>query len=160
MAITQERALEVFSYKDGLLYWKSKTGPHAKVGEVAGGIGVNGYWQVKVDGIQYPVHRIIYLMHHGYMPEFIDHINGDRADSRIDNLREATRAGNNQNAAIRRDNTSGYKGVTFHKASQKWLAQISYQGKRIHIGLFDIAEDAAFAYAINAIKYHGDFARY
>jgi hypothetical protein len=94
------------------------------------------------------------------MPEQIDHINGDRADNRLCNLREVTQSLNNANSARRRDNTSGFKGVFFCRQKSKWTARIKPPGmKRLHLGFFTDPQDAANAYAKAATEHFGDYAR-
>lgn len=101
------------------------------------------------------LHRLIFLMHHGYLPEEIDHINHDITDNRIENLRAATRAQNNHNSM--KPCKSGVKGVT-QLASGNWQARIYTATGRVHIGVYSSKEEAASAYAAAANQYHGDFA--
>jgi hypothetical protein len=130
----------------------------AKKGDEAGTVNAFGYVVLKINGMAFPAHRIAWAYTFGEWPDHeIDHVNGDKADNRMDNLRLAARSENCQNAAIRSDNTSGYKGVTFRKSSGKWIAQIAINGKRLHLGCFPSAEDAAHAYDAAARQYHGKF---
>jgi len=105
------------------------------------------------------LHR--FLWKHWGLPtaEQIDHRNTNGLDCRRNNLRAASFAGNNQNKARYRNNTSGFKGVVLHKATGKWAAQIQADGVRKHLGLFNDAADAAAVYAAAATLFHGDFAR-
>lgn len=89
----------------------------------------------------------------------IDHVNTDGLDCRRSNLRAATVAQNNQNKAPYRNNTSGFKGVVFHKASGKWAATIGAQGRSRHLGIFSTRKEAAAVYAEAAKRLHGEFAR-
>jgi hypothetical protein len=89
----------------------------------------------------------------------VDHINGDGLDNRRENLRLATVAENNRNVGLRSNNTSGIKGVRFHKPHGKWQAQIMIGGCQKHLGYFETAEDARDAYARAAVQFHGHFAR-
>lgn len=91
--------------------------------------------------------------------ELVDHINGDTLDDRRENLRLATNSQNQHNAKRRIDNSSGYKGVAFHKLSGKWSASICYQGKQKHLGLFATPEAAYEARCKKALELHGDYAR-
>jgi hypothetical protein len=89
--------------------------------------------------------------------EKIDHINGDGLDNRRKNLRITNYSGNNKNAKIRKDNTSGYKGV--HLSKGKYIARIQVNGKRLQLGTFNSAKEAALAYNKKAKKVHGRFAK-
>lgn len=88
-----------------------------------------------------------------------DHINGNKLDNRRENLRICARSQNHANKNKLSNNTSGFKGVTFDKRLQKWLAQIYIQNKKIYIGVFEKTEDAARAYNKAAKKYFGKFAK-
>jgi len=88
-----------------------------------------------------------------------DHVNGNGLDCRRENMREATVSQNRHNTGIRTDNSSGYKGVSWDKSMNKWVAQIQVNCKGIKIGRFTTKELAALAYNRAAIKYHGEFAR-
>jgi len=88
----------------------------------------------------------------------VDHINRNTLDNRRENLRLATSAQNQHNSPKKRINTSGYKGVYFHSVTGLWHSRIVVQGKIIYLGYFRKKEDAAEAYRLAAIKYHGDFA--
>jgi hypothetical protein len=92
--------------------------------------------------------------------KMIDHIDGDTRDNRRALLRPATNAQNQYNQGIPSHNTSGHKGVTWHRATQKWHAKIRHEGKRLHLGYFTDLEEAAKAYREAALKYHGEFANF
>lgn len=89
----------------------------------------------------------------------VDHINGDRLDNRMVNLRMATRAENLANSRAHKDSLSGIKGVRFHKVRQRWQARICHAGKSRHLGYFDNPQDAARAYSEAAATMFGKFAR-
>ena len=89
----------------------------------------------------------------------VDHDNGNGLDNRGCNLRLANRSQNSANAQLSRANTSGYKGVCWHKKAEKWIAHIKVNGKGIYLGLFLVKEDAARAYNAAALRYFGEFAR-
>lgn len=105
-------------------------------------------------------HRVIWRLVTGDEPKnMIDHINGDGADNRLVNLREATSSQNQHNAGVRRDNRSGYKGVSWSKLHSKWRAYVNYKGKRHYFGLHANIEDARAAQIEAAARLHGEFAR-
>lgn len=119
-----------------------------------------GYFQLYLEGKTFSVHRLVWKLYYGEDPSGdIDHINGDRSDNRIDNLRIATRTQNNQNSKIRKDNSSGVKGVHFFTRTQKWQAYIDLNRKRISLGYFHDLESAKKARLEAEDKYHGSYAR-
>lgn len=107
------------------------------------------------------MHRYIFELKFGYCPKYIDHINNNGIDNRIENLRECT---NSQNLAntfkrIKSTATSRFKGVSLHKANNKYLAQININNRTINVGYFDLELDAAFAYDEAAKALFGEFAK-
>ena len=119
------------------------------------------YAGIRISGKSYPAHRLAWLYMTGEWPsKFIDHINRDPSDNRWCNLREASYAENNRNKSIGTDNTSGYKGVNWHKHKNKWRSEIKVNKKVIHLGYYDNKEEAAEAYIQAAKKYHGEFASF
>ena len=116
--------------------------------------------KTKIFGKQLYAHRIIWEMHHGKIPNniYIDHINGDPWDNRLDNLRLASPAENVRNSKRSVNNTSGFKGV--QSSGNKWKASIVVNGKYICIGTFLNKHDAAMAYNEAAKKLFGEFARF
>lgn len=147
---TQEYLRETFDYSPctGELVWKVWRGGTAKVGTVAGKAkGSHGYGRVSIYGRHQSIHRIIWLWWYGEWPyEDIDHINGDRKDNRIANLRTCTRRENTQNAVVRSDSTNSKKGVKFHPDSGRWSARIGLYGKSYYLGSFDTEAEAHAAY--------------
>jgi hypothetical protein len=106
--------------------------------------------------------RIAVLMHRsliGAISQYVDHRDGDGLNNRRKNLREATGAENQSNARRRADNTSGAKGVGWHKDRRKWQARIVANRVEHHLGYFDTVADAAEAYAAASTKMHGAFGR-
>ena len=122
----------------------------AKAGTVAGWRSYkDGYWYIVVDGKRYVAHRIVWALVHGVDPTYqIDHINGVRDDNRIENLRLAPKGqlDNLQNSALQSNNTSGYRGVSWHKIVGKWQGRIVKNQKTTHLGYFDTPEEAYAAY--------------
>ena len=144
----------------GELRYKVRSSPASRVqvNEVAGTINSSGYRVVCVNGKQHRVHRLIWMMLVGEIPAGyqIDHIDGNRANNHISNLRLATRVENGRNAKKRCDNTSGTKGVSFDKLSGKWRVQIRKDGKNTS-ALFE-TKDEALGYVRQARELlHEDF---
>lgn len=141
----------------GIFTWKAPTGRRTRIGDVAGAITEKGYRVIGVKGKVYFAHRLAWLYVHGKWPtEFLDHINGDRADNRIANLREADRALNGQNLkqATAQNQSSGFLGVSKVKTKKKWRAMIDYQGLKISLGYFETPELAHQAYLMVKRKLH------
>jgi hypothetical protein len=158
--LTTSRLKELLSYdKDtGVFMWlKSRGG--AKKGMVAGCIDSDGYVQIGLDGKLYRAHRVAFLYVFDRWPsEEIDHINGDRTDNRIKNLRESTRAENMQN--LKKPSVpgkSGLFGAQWSSAKRKWRAAIKTKGFRKHLGYFDTPEEARNAYILEKKKTHPFF---
>lgn len=154
---SKDRAIELFDYnKGGFLIRKLRLSNSARVGARAGVNNGNGYSRVWADGSFVYVHRLVWIFHNGDIPagSEIDHINGDRQDNRIENLRLATRAENRQNAGRQSNNSSGLTGVYKPKGYGKWIAKIKKGGKTKHIGVYETKEEAAAAYAKAKAEVH------
>lgn len=116
--------------------------------------GTHGYFAGAILKHQLTAHRVIWLLHFGYWPKGeIDHIDGDRGNNRISNLRTVDRLGNCQNLAKRRNNTSGTTGVTWMKRQKYWRASIGQKRKHIIIGMFEHKSDAIEARKAAELKY-------
>lgn len=159
MDLTKDLLHELFTYKNGALYWRVSRGNQIKAGAPAGW-NDKVYMRVMVNNTAHLAHRVIYLMHHGFLPEFVDHINGDARDNRIENLRAATRSENNRNSRIKRSNLSGVKGVHWDAPRNKWKAQLTIDGKQRYLGLFNSIEAAAAAVQKLREEHHGEFTRH
>lgn len=119
----------------------------------------NGYRQIWFNGKQHLEHRVAWFLHYGEWPDrHVDHINGNRSDNRIINLRLATNSENLRNRLKPRNNTSGYKGVSYIKRYDIYQATIRVEGKNKFLGRFASPEAAADAYQRAALKHHGEFA--
>ena len=130
---------------------------NAPAGAIATFRSSNGYLRVCVGGIEYRAHRVIWLMQTGRWPaDEIDHVNRNGRDNRWCNLREAVPSQQQGNRSQAKNNTSGYRGVTFFTRVGKWQARIMIAGKLKHLGLFHSIEDAAAAYHQAAQRKWGD----
>lgn len=133
---------DIFYYRDGKLYNKVTRGDKAKKDTEAGTVNNHGYRRVKIQGRLYFAHRIIWAIHNGDIPEGleIDHVNHDRTDNRINNLRLVTPSENQRNQSIRIKSRSGVTGVGWKEANNKWQARIKVGGKDKYLGLLDDLE--------------------
>jgi hypothetical protein len=158
--LTQELLHNYFEYKDGKLLRKIVFNNRNKLHEEAGWLGVNGYRCVSILSKTYLVHRIIYFMFYNKFPKYVDHIDGDRLNNDIKNLREATNAQNNWNTGIRKNNTSGIKGVYWDTKYKSWHAQCFVNSKNYFLGRYEDIDDAETAVKAFRTKHHGEFARH
>lgn len=145
--ITQERLKSLLMYNadTGDFLWRVSRG-RVKAGSKAGSTNGTDYVQLRLDGYNYKAHRLAWLYVYGeWPPAEIDHINRVRCDNRISNLRSVTRAQNHQNRNKPKHNTSGYVGVSFHRRSGCWRADIKINGKQRALGLYDTKQEAVQA---------------
>lgn len=161
-AITQEQLKEILHYdfNTGVFSWRVATrNGQVPAGSVAGTTKTNGYVRIEINGRTYAAHRLAWLYMTGsWPPKIIDHIDNVRGNNRFANLRLASPSSNMWNRRKSKSNTSGIKGVTWSKKSQRWQAAIRVNYKSIHLGLFEAKEDALEAVKTARIKYHGAFA--
>lgn len=141
--ITQERVRELLTYdpNTGLMHWKVARGC-VKAGAEAG-FNEKGYRGIRIDGVQTYVHRVVFLLLYGRTPLVVDHINGDRSDNRLINLREVDQSLNLRNRVMSSNNRSGVAGVFWNTERSRWTARIKVHGKTTHLGTFKRLEDAA-----------------
>jgi len=157
---SQEELHALFEYKDGKLFWKVNRTGTAKAGDEAGSINNKGYKVVKINGLAYLQHRLIWIMHGNDPVDCLDHIDGDPLNNRIENLRAATRQQNQCNQKLPRNNTSGTKGVNWNKERSRWQGKVRYKGKAHHTNYFKDKEECAKAVKELREKLHGDFANH
>jgi hypothetical protein len=159
--ITKELLCALFEYQpDGRLLRRITSNPRAKAGTYSGSVGKGGYLRTQVAGKLYFNHRLVWLMHRGSWPKNLDHINGNKLDNRIENLRECTQTQNMQNCPNKKSNTTSVKGVGWRPSRGKFRARIVVNGKEICVGHFLELEEAAKAVQEARTKYHGEFARH
>tara|TARA_R110001632_G_scaffold194731_1_gene316180 strand:+ start:270 stop:815 length:546 start_codon:yes stop_codon:yes gene_type:complete len=155
-----ERAKEVLNYNEqtGIFvrFIKSRN-----TYEEAGVINGSGYRQISisVNGNRkiLRAHRLAWFMAYGELPNIIDHIDHNKLNNRISNLRSCTHQQNKFNQGKYSNNTSGFKGVSFRKPNKKWMAQIAQDGKIIYLGSFNCPQEASRAYEAKARELFGDY---
>ena len=130
-------------------------------GSLAGTLNSNGYIQICLERKIVLAHRLAWFLTNGILPkEEIDHINGNRSDNRIVNLREATRSENQQNAKLRKDNSSGTKGVVWNKRHQRWAVVIQINKKPTYFGEYLLKGEAEAVAKAARSKHHDRFANH
>jgi hypothetical protein len=158
--LTAERLRELLHYdqETGIFTWTQRPSEMARKcapGAVAGSVcKVHGYVYIGIDWVKHPAHRLAWLYVRGEWPQFdIDHIDGDRANNRIGNLRDVSRSVNLQNARkARSDSQSGLLGALRNR--NRWMSRIKANGRMIHLGSFDTPEEAHAAYLAAKRKLH------
>ena len=161
MKTLAEQFNEAFEYRDGKLFWKINTNKSKKfIGKEAGCKSSGAYGVVNLDGNAYSVHKVIFTMHHGYMPVVVDHINLTKTDNSIENLRAADHHTNNYNKSVQKNNKLGMKNICWHSQNKKWLVQLTQKGKKIVSFMTDDLELAQLVAHEARDKYHGEFARH
>lgn len=143
--VTQTVLMDLFEYNPETGEFIRKV---RKKNPIAGTLDSYGYRQISVHSKLHLAHRLAWMYVYGRWPNGeIDHINGIRSDNRIENLRESSRLDNvrsRKNLSVK--NTSGFMGVGWSDAANKWVARIGFNGKGIHIGVFEDPEEAHKAY--------------
>lgn len=152
--LTQADVKAQFDYdaESGILFKKFKSGKQKPCGHKP---VCNGYGRIGINGINYLTHRIIWLWYYGAWPKYeIDHIDRDRMNNRIENLEDADRNQNMHNQGIRKNNTTGYPGVSWREDCGKYRTKITNNRKQISIGYYRAAEEAFLAYMVAKIEHH------
>ena len=147
---------QLFVYQNGDLLRLSKT---TKKPKKCGSVRPDGYYQIQINGKKYLKHRLIFAMFYGYFPKFVDHKDNNPKNNLIENLREANKFENCRNAKIPKTNKSGFKNVSWHKNSKKWIVQIHLNKKPKTIGYFVDVELADLVAQESRDKYYKEFAR-
>ena len=145
--ISYERIRELFTYRDGCLYWRVDRNKYKRGDKAAHQYkSSRRYLYVYIEGRVYGEHRLMWLYHHGYFPENeIDHIDRDPANNRIENLREVSHMCNLRNTGNRIDSPSGVKGVTWDCANNKWQVKIKVMGDKRSLGYYNEFHNAVLA---------------
>ena len=159
MELTQKRLKECLHYNEhtGDFTWLDGKNNQVEKGSIAGCDMTIGYRCIGIDGKTYRAHRLAFLYMTGDVPKFCDHVNRIRNDNRWGNLRPATHTENRRNTRINRNNTSGYKGVSYDKSSGGFRTSINVNNKRIHLGVFKCKHNAFCEYVKASRKYYGEF---
>ena len=157
--ITKNYLNYLFDYKDGYLYWKNPNSNKVRPGQKVGCKNGDGYWHTTINAKYQLNHRLIFMMHYGYLPKIVDHVDNNPSNNLIENLRPATRSQNQHNSNARKTSKSGVKGVYWCKTTNKWKVQFRLNGEKMYFGTYYDIEFAKFV--INAMrhKYHGKYAR-
>ena len=143
---TREQILAVYEYKHGDLYHRRNQGP-ARAGSLAGYVCKNGYRVVVFKCKQYKLHRLIWILHYGYIDPNteIDHIDKNRLNNDISNLRLATSGQNGQNRSLQYNNKTGCNGVRWCKVRKNFSVTITHNRKKIYLGRYRNLKDAIAA---------------
>jgi len=184
--MTQQFLKETLTYsEDGNFYWKvDRPVEHFATlrgyrvymalyaGKFAGKVAVNEVYMegrkplrdareilfsYKGEKKKFPTHKLVYLYHHGYIPDIIDHINGDYLDNRLENLQELNLQLNTSKASMFSHNSSGYRGVRYRKRDNKWIVNIKVDGKGYYVGQYKDLEYAAEVYNYVSKKIFGEY---
>ena len=145
MQITQELLKKLFLYgpETGHFIRLISTSSRARKGNIAGYLSSDGYWMITVNGMPQHAHRLAWVYTFGRTPvNEIDHINHNRTDNRIENLREATRTMNERNRTMSKNNTSGHNGIYRPAGRKKWEVQLWINGKKFRGGYFYNIDEA------------------
>lgn len=162
MTLTQQEAHRLFEYKDGVLLWKVRPAMRKRIGDVVG--GTNGtkhpYLRSKYKEHRFLVHQVVFLMQHGYVPECIDHIDGNIHNNKIENLREVTKMQNSHNSKIRKNNSTGIPNVTWYAKTNSYLARVRANNKDAYSAYFKDLELAELVASEARTKFHNGYNRF
>ena len=145
--MNQDRIKELFIYDpDTGVFTTRVSRGRWKNGDIAGTKHCGGYIQIGVDQRHYLAHRLAFLYMTGsFPPEQVDHINGDKADNRWENIRAVNGSQNMKNTSLYKNNTSGFCGVSWVKSERKWVVRISHGGVQLYLGGFSEISEAVEA---------------
>lgn len=160
--LSRDRLLELLNYdaETGNFSWRVARGSVTK-GSLVGTSHSCGYARVRIDGELYYCHRLVFLIEDGVMPEFeVDHIDGNTSNNKRTNLRKSTHKENLTSTKLRKDNTSGHKGVYYKKDLGKFVVQAKVNGKQTYFGIYLTLEEAAEKARQVREEYFKEFARH
>ena len=158
MNIDELKQAFIYEAETGLIKRAVDAGKRWRKGQVAGSINGQGYMEVKFQGRVYQAHRLAWALHFGEQPpEFLDHINRDKLDNRITNLRPATKSQNNANRTALRNNKHGIKGCYWINKTSSWRVQCRVNKKLHNVGYFKELDAAKAAYTAFAAQHFGEF---
>lgn len=159
--ITQDILKTHLSYNpdNGIFLRLISNNSQIKVGDIAGSLSDDGYIRIQILGKSYKAHRLAWLYVYGKFPTYIDHIDGNRTNNKLNNIRQCSLSENQKNTKIPIHNKSGIKGVSWNKAYCKWEVNARLNCKKYFLGRFDEISIAAKVYDDFAIQNHGDFYR-
>lgn len=158
--LTQERLKELLDYDNitGIFTWKTRTANKIQIGDIAGTLTPIGYITISIENKRYLAHVLAWFYNYGVRPvEFIDHKNNIKYNNWINNLREATKSDNELNTPLRKNNTSGQRGVYYFKRDSKWEVKFILKGINYYLGRFDIKEEAIKIAKDFINNNHGEF---
>jgi len=152
-----ERLRQLLDYDPvmGYFTWKEFRRWSAKKGDIAGTITSKGYINISIDGVDYKAHRLAWKISYNEDPiNQVDHIDRNKTNNKLSNLRIVNNQQNQINTNIQRNNSSGVKGVYFNKKQNKWIARIGFNYKKVNLGSFETIEEAKVTYENAVKKYH------
>lgn len=158
--MTSQEVRQLFDYhQDGHLLWKIKSSFRTNIGDKAGSRNSQGYIQISYKAKKYKAHRLILMWHGIELGDEVDHIDGNKTNNKIDNLRSVSKNQNQWNSKTRKDNVSGVKGVRWHKRDCKWAVSFRVNKKLHSFGYYDDLELAELVANEARSSYHGQYAR-
>ena len=158
--ITRKFLREHFDYKNGHLYWKKMPNKRNDLIGTEAGTFDGDRRQITIRKKHYKTHRLVFLMFHGYMPNEVDHIDGNSLNNKISNLRPATRSEQLCNTGLRKTSKSGVKGVSWDSGRNKWTVIVTKNKQTMFRDRFDDLELAQLVAIEARDKYHGSFTRH
>ena len=156
--LTQEYLKDLYEYQDGELIRKHRQG-NKQARTIVGCTQKIGYKITVINKKFFYLHRLIFMFHNGYMPLYIDHIDGNKSNNRIENLRSCNRFENLSNRSKQANNTSGYKNVYWVKRKSKWVVAVNSKYIKNYIGVFNDLDKAIDAATQARLQFHNDFAK-